>query len=105
MVTKLIDIRVLFILSIVLISYCCSTKIQRSNMNYELCSKTNAVKKAEEYLKQNKLYEKDYVSEVRDSLDNFIVTISPASINRLGGGGKFIISKDKCEIVEAELFQ
>lgn len=86
-------------------SYCCSHKIQQSNVNYEPCNELNAIKKAKDYLKQKKLYNKGYVSEVKDLVDSFVVIIIPESANKLGGGGKFVISKDRCEIIDSELYQ
>ena len=96
--------RLQLVLIILLIS--CSNKLNIANEEMSLdCNQDTAKKTCIDYLKRHKLLGFEPVAELIDSADTYVVTILPKSIDIKGGGGKFIIAKDSCKIIKAELYQ
>ncbi len=84
---------------------CSSKSMLKSGGNSIKCDLQMAKDVSLQYLENHKLLTFDPEIKVKDSSNVFLIEIFPASKFIIGGGGKFAVLKDKCEIVDIVLYQ
>lgn len=84
----------------------CSNKTNvKRDMKLSKCDTVSAKEVCKKYLEKKKLLTFDPKINISDSLNLYIIEIYPESQQIKGGGGKFIVSKIECTILDVELYQ